>query len=154
MRKIAGLSVLFSALVLAANLFAWSAEKDAELEKLAGTYAFVSMESNGPAIPEKVLAKMKTMRMVIQGNTLSMSGEGLDKKSQTISITATRTPKEIDITREGNDPKGKKQVVLGIYSLEGKTLKICTDNSGTKRPAEFAPKKCPSAVTLVVLERQ
>jgi hypothetical protein len=43
--------------------------------------------------------------------------------------------------------------MLGIYSLDGKTLKICSDNLGKERPKEFTTKD-KKAVSLIVLVRQ
>ena len=153
-----GFRALFSALVLlsiSATTPALSNDKDivtAESAKLEGTYAVVGMETNGESAPPKVLEEMKSLRMVIKGNTLTIlkAGDNGKDKVQTITVDPAKSPKQIDITREFGTTK---KTALGIYSLDGKTLKICADDSGKERPTAFETKKGVH-VSIVVLEKQ
>ena len=159
MRPITLMSVSLLLLTLLTGSVRADDKQAAELAKLAGTYTFQSIESNGAPIPADALKNVQKMRVVIKGNTLTMSGEGEKARVQTISINASKDPKQIDITREDEvdspkgKEKGKKTTSLGIYSLEGKTLKICTDDSGSERPTSFATKK-NSPLTLAILKQE
>ena len=71
-------------------------------------------------------------------------------------LDSTKTPAEIEmtITKAGNE-KDKQEVgktVLGIYSLDGDNLKICTDPS--VRPTTFQTKGKRRDTVLIVLKRQ
>ena len=155
MRYFSSSSVLFTLILLSAATTVLSDDKGtaaAELAKLEGSWAFVSLESGGKPAPAESLKEMKSIRLTIKGSTLTISRPGEAAREQTISIDATKNPQQIDITR-GND-KGTKRTALGIYKIEGKILKICTDDSGTERPTEFTSKEKHRAVSVVVLERQ
>lgn len=124
----------------------------AELAKLEGTYVCESIEENGSPAPEKEFAAVKMLNFVIKGDTMTIKDKDEEKgaKVQKIEIDASKTPKHIDFIREfGNS----KRVMLGIYSLDGKTLKICSDNLGKERPTEFTTKG-KKAMSLIVLVRK
>lgn len=134
---------------------AWSEEKDssaAEFEKLAGTYAFLSAERNGEGPPPEAVKDYKTVRVVIKGNSLKFTKQGKPDRSNEIKIDPTKTPKQIDLTGTTNDGK-KKRTILGIYSLEGKVLKLCMEDPGKERPTDFITKG-KRTVLLLVLERE
>jgi uncharacterized protein (TIGR03067 family) len=134
---------------------------DPELEKLAGKYSVVSIESDGKPLPPEALKDAQKMQFVIKGNTLSIAQENEKPRDQTITIDATKNPKQIDITREDvvEGPKGKapakptKKTSPGIYQFDGKTLKICADDTGKTRPTSFDTAGHES-FTMVVLKKE
>jgi uncharacterized protein (TIGR03067 family) len=52
-----------------------------------------------------------------------------------IQVGTQKSPKAIDVTMTEGPNKGK--VMLGIYEIDGDTLKACFDPQGKKRPTEF-----------------
>jgi uncharacterized protein (TIGR03067 family) len=56
----------------------------------------------------------------------------------TYTTDATARPKTIDLVHTAGGNKGKTQ--LGIYEVEGDTMKICFTNPGLPRPVDFESK--------------
>ena len=117
-----------------------------EREKLAGTWqGFVvngkgENPNAGPVKLEVIIAGDKMTAKDLQSGNKSM-GEGtykLDLAKKTIDPTGNAGP-EI----------GKSY--LGIYSLEGDTLKWCVANPGKARPTQFVTK---TGQFLLILKRQ
>jgi hypothetical protein len=52
-----------------------------------------------------------------------------------LKLDPAKTPKTVDASIVRGPQKG--EVLLGIYSLEGDTLKVCLQMSGQERPTEF-----------------
>ena len=70
-----------------------------------------------------------------------------------ILATSGKSPKQIDLTMQTGPDKGQKY--LGIYELDGDTLKLCffeDDLRAKKRPTAFAGAKEPRT-TILVLQR-
>jgi len=53
----------------------------------------------------------------------------------TQKLDPSKSPKTIDMTLTEGPNKGA--VMLGIYEIDGDTLKACFDPQGKKRPTEF-----------------
>jgi len=67
----------------------------------------------------------------------------------TFKLDLTKKPWKMDGTRA--DGRRKGEIYLGIYSLEGDTLKWCVSTPGNKRPTEFVTK---GSQFMLVLKRQ
>ena len=67
----------------------------------------------------------------------------------TFQLDLTQKPFKLDALRTKGPQKGKKY--LGIYALEGDTLKWCVSTPGNERPTEFATK---DNQFLLILKRQ
>jgi uncharacterized protein (TIGR03067 family) len=112
-----------------------------ELKNLRGTWVPTSGKANGSVPSPKELRKMK---VVLAGDKWTLHFEGKTAEA-TFKIDPTKKPKTIDL-----HPKtAKGQVVVGIYELEGDTLKICMPepSTGKKRPTEFSGKDGKSLMT-------
>jgi uncharacterized protein (TIGR03067 family) len=164
-----------------------------DLKNLEGTWVVV--EAGGSAVAAARIRQMQ-IAYTFQGRTMTMeprrlgtegtdapvrervmvkekgpvadkpSGRATDRRLVgTITVDPSKTPKQIDLaTHSGGQPR----VTLGIYQLEGDTLKLClapttarrrvvTDGgkeelvvTGGKRPTAFDPKQG----TVLVLKRQ
>jgi uncharacterized protein (TIGR03067 family) len=69
-----------------------------------------------------------------------------ETKKGKVKLNPAGKPKEIDVMAEGKD-----DAMLGVYQIDGETLKICiTDEPGGARPNEFTAK---DRWVLVVLKR-
>jgi uncharacterized protein (TIGR03067 family) len=117
-----------------------------ELEKLQGTWVVTSGEREGKPLPE---AMAKSAKLVITGKRVQVFLKGKEDHEQTLEIDPGQNPKHMNLTRELD---GRKTTLLGIYSLEGKTLKLCGDDRGKERPTEFSTQGKPG-YSLLVLER-
>ena len=116
------LGVLAVAFFLRADLS--HADDKADLESLQGHWRVVSGEEAGKAA--KVDGKDKTLDFKIKGDTVTswLIGVNAVEVSLKFKIDSTKNPKTIDlIIDEKKDAKPK--ALLGIYSVEGDTLKVC-----------------------------
>jgi len=125
-----------------------------DLAKLQGTWSIVSAERSGEKLPEE---PAKKMRVVIKENTLTVQeGEGpkAGGEKAAFKVNPATKPKSLDITPAKRDgSKIEKKTVLGIYELDGDTLKLCWRKEGGERPAKFATEP-KSGLVLFVLKRQ
>src|SRR5580700_8386142 len=107
----------------------------------------VSGEANGMAMPE---ATVKTGKRVAKDGetTITVSGQIYFKAK--FSIDPSKKPKAIDYEMTEGPTKGKTH--LGIYELDGDTVKFCFAAPGKDRPSDFAAKE-GSERTLSVWKR-
>jgi len=104
--------------------------------QLQGEWSMVSGTSDGMQIPEEY---RKEMKRVCKGDELTVThGEEIIMKAK-ITLDESAKPKTIDYEVTDGPNKGKKQ--LGIYELDGDTLKVCLAAPGDERPKEFSSKE-------------
>jgi uncharacterized protein (TIGR03067 family) len=116
-----------------------------ELKQLAGTWIPTSAQVNGSiASPEEV----RKMKVVLAGEKWTLHLEGKTAEA-TFKIDPTKKPKTIDF----HPANAKGQVLVGIYELNGDTLRICLPepSTGKERPTEFSGKDGKS---LTIYERE
>ena len=120
------------------------------LAPLQGTWTITSVERGGAWITQDELAGIKEGVLVVTGNKAVVSfangGErnyliegDLSKRPQTVNLYSTKT---IGIGREGDrvvtrEFTGKFLDHIGIFTVEGKTLKLCLSQDCDDRPAKF-----------------
>ncbi|MGL6073920.1 MAG: TIGR03067 domain-containing protein [Fimbriiglobus sp.] len=103
-----------------------------ELQKLQGTWNLVSWETAGKALNAATLKKRTAF---IGANVLMFREDGKIYQAGLLTLDPSKKPARIDLPiKEGEK---KDTILLGIYSLEGDTLKICLDVEGESRPKEF-----------------
>lgn len=112
-----------------------SAEPNGDLAKLEGTWTMVSGTADGYAMPEEMV---KTGRRVCKGNETTVTINGSVFVKATFDLDPTKNPKTIDYTMTGGFTEGKRQ--LGIYELNGDTVKFCFGSPGAERPTTFESK--------------
>lgn len=118
-----------------------------DLEKLQGTWTFVSLEVDEAKIPEAMLNGSK---IIIKGDTFKSISGGVTYEG-TIKIDVSKTPKTLDLIFTDGPEKGK--TAPGIYELGGDNLRICLSLGASSRPTEFVTKQ-GSGHALETLKRE
>jgi uncharacterized protein (TIGR03067 family) len=136
-RTLAGLVVSISFLGIA------NAQDDAkkELDKLQGKWKAEKVIFMGQEAPAQIVSKFT---LTCKGSEFIPSDNPDDVA--TIKLDITAKPKTIDLIEKN------KKVSLGIYELDGDSLKLCFAEPGTDRPKTFESPK-DSKIAYVVLKR-
>ena len=123
-------------------------EKDAKTDKdkLQGTWKFTSMERAGQVTPQGDEAPTITF----DGDKFTVKGGDAVLQAGTQTLDSSKKPKTVDAKVTEGEQKGT--TMLGIYELDGDTLKACFDMSGKKRPTEFKT-EAGTDLMLVVMKR-
>jgi len=118
-----------------------------EMAQLEGEWSMVSGEADGASMPEEMVKTGK--RVAKDGETTITIGGQVYFKAK-FTIDPAKKPKAIDYDMTEGPTKGKKH--LGIYELDGDTVKFCFAAPGKDRPTEFTSKE-GSQHTLSVWKR-
>jgi uncharacterized protein (TIGR03067 family) len=106
------------------------------MAKLEGEWSMVSGEASGQSLPEEAVKSGK--RVCKEGETtITISGKVYFKAK--VTINPTKKPKVIDYEMTEGPTKGKTH--LGIYELDGDTVKFCFAAPGKDRPTDFTAKE-------------
>ena len=103
-----------------------------EVRKFQGAWTFESSEAGGKALPA---GELKGLILTFEGDkhTVKKGDEVIQVGTQ--KLDSSKSPKTIDVTMTEGVNKGA--VMLGIYEIDGDTLKVCFDPQGKKRSTEF-----------------
>jgi uncharacterized protein (TIGR03067 family) len=105
-----------------------SAGEKSDRDKLQGTWEFVSMELDGKKQDQKGTITFDGDQFTVKiGDTVVQSG--------TQTLDTSKKPHAVDAKILEGEGKGMTQ--LGIYEIDGDTMKACFDVMGKKRPTEF-----------------
>ncbi len=117
---------------------AWAEDHEAvkkDLARLQGEWLMVSGSADGQAMPD---AMRTTSKRVCNGDETTVTVGGQLMLKAKFKINPSLKPKTIDYEMIDGWTKGKKQ--LGIYELEGDTVKFCFSAPEAERPADFMSK--------------
>ena len=118
-----------------------------ELRRLQGTWTVESWEEGGKALAGEDL---KNRGVFFGANVFIFRKDGKVHQAGATQLDPAKSPKTVNFSvKEG---EGKDGVMLGVYSLEGDTLKVCFDPQGQNRPENFSP-EAKSGFTLVTLKK-
>ena len=106
-----------------------------DLAHMQGEWVMTSGAADGYVMPESFLPQSRRVCKEDEV-TVTVSGQLIMKAK--ITIDPSRTPKTIDYQVIDGPTKGQKQ--LGIYELNGDTLKSCFGAPGAARPTDFSSK--------------
>jgi uncharacterized protein (TIGR03067 family) len=117
---------------------AWVDDKPAvqtEIAQLQGEWSMASGERDGQPFPEDFV---KGSSRVCKGDetTVTVGGQ-LFMKAQ-FTVDPSKQPKTIDYRVTDGPNKGKTQ--LGLYAIDGDTVKFCFSGPEQKRPTDFTTK--------------
>jgi uncharacterized protein (TIGR03067 family) len=128
-------TTLLIALAVATFSPTWAEDSDdvkQDLARLQGEWYMMAGTADGYPIPDSLLQNSK--RICKDGELTVIIGGHLNMKAK-ISIDPAHKPKTVDFDVTAGPHKGKK--LLGIYELEGDTLKSCFGAPGETRPTDF-----------------
>jgi uncharacterized protein (TIGR03067 family) len=118
-----------------------------ELQRFQGTWQIEAWEEAGQAISA---ADLKKRSVFFGGNIFVLRRDGKLFQAGAAQLDPGKSPRSINFSvKEG---EGKDGVMLGIYSLENDTLKICFDPEGQTRPEDFKP-EAKAKFTLITLKK-
>lgn len=137
--------VLFACLAVSCiGAFAWGEDGQSELLALQGAWKVSGLEIGGRVIKANAtpLSYLDGFNLVVEGRRMSYFMVVSEKKVRVdfdVTLDSTKQPETIDARLLGGRWKGK--TCLGIYELEGDTLRLCLmDNPSTPRPGTFSSK--------------
>jgi uncharacterized protein (TIGR03067 family) len=108
------------------------AEIEKETKKFQGNWNIESSVMGGQEIPRD---QLKEFLVIYEGDKHTLKFGDKVFQVGTQKIDPSKSPKTIDVTMTEGPSKGA--VMLGIYEIDGDTLKVCFDPEGKKRPTEF-----------------
>jgi uncharacterized protein (TIGR03067 family) len=128
----------------------YSDDAKTEIDKFQGTWAVVSYEENGQKLPEE---EVKKVRFVFDQDRYEVKRGDDVEEVGTIKLDTSKNPKRIDLKIQ-KAPIGEGETQLGVYQLDGDSLKICVSvPPGSKdRPSAF--EKAGTNELLIVLKRK
>jgi uncharacterized protein (TIGR03067 family) len=146
------LVALFCAVGFAAS--GWSgtlgddkADLEKEVRKFQGTWTFESCEAGGK---ELAAGELKGLILTFVGDKHTVKKGDDVIQAGTQKLDPSKSPKAIDVTMTEGVNKGA--VMLGIYEINGDTLRVCFDAEGKKRPTQF--KSAPGSATFVNVHKR
>ena len=131
--------VLASAVFAAALTAVDGAAADSRSEDAAGiqgTWVCAAAVVDGKSLDENTTAKLRLVMTAERYRT--ERGDDQVLFDSTYRLDPRQDPRQIEMTGTEGDAAGKQ--ALGIYSLEGDTLKICYTMPGGQRPKSFESK--------------
>lgn len=141
----------FVAIIVGSVLFVTGNDYDAvkkDVAQLQGEWSMVSGEIDTKPMPEALL---KGSKRVAKGDETTVTIGGMLFMKAKFTVDPSKKPKTIDYMMTEGLTKGKTQ--LGIYELDGDTVKFCFAKPGQDRPTEFVTKE-GSGRTLSVWKRE
>ena len=127
-------SAVFAALAAVDGAAADSRSDDSTA--IRGTWACAAAVVDGKSLDENTTAKLRLVMTAERYRTELGDDEVLF--DSTYRLDPGHDPRHIEMTGTEGDAAGKQ--ALGIYSLEGDTLKICYTMPGGQRPKSFESK--------------
>jgi uncharacterized protein (TIGR03067 family) len=107
-----------------------------ELKKLQGTWTMAGLEKDGEKLPEEKL-KEAMWKVKMKGTSFVVTIGAKTIAEGTFTIDASKNPKRLDAEVTS---KGKTEKTIGIYDLDGDTLRVCFVPEGKERPTDFKTK--------------
>jgi len=113
-------------------------DNDKDWDKLKGNWQAVEILTlDGNAVSADEVKAVKLTFAGADRMTFTFAGKSIGKDDYGVKLDASKKPKAIDLT--SLDGKSKGAVLLGIYQLDGDTLKLCVASEPkiNERPSRF-----------------
>jgi uncharacterized protein (TIGR03067 family) len=125
-------------LVLSLGVLAAADDQDKkDGDGIKGTWALSAVTDNGQGADETFIKQTKAK---FEDKAYSQIVAGMTVEEGTYKLDPDKTPRTIDFIIETGQDKGKTQ--LGVYEVDGDTLKFCVTKSGSAvRPKDFNAKE-------------
>jgi uncharacterized protein (TIGR03067 family) len=123
------------------------ADLEKEVRKFQGTWTFESTVANGKELPAD---ELKGLVLTFEGDKHTVKKGDAVIQVGTQKLDPSKSPKTIDVTMTAGPNKGA--IMLGIYEIDGDTLKVCFDFQGIKRPTEF--KSAPGSANFINVHKR
>ena len=116
-----------------------AAEFEKELDALQGNWTLVASEGRGRKVSDEEI-KTHPGLAEIDGNKMRIFVKDLHDMEGVVRFDPTVTPKTIDYLHLSDSDPDKGKMGLGIYELQGDSLRICWAITGLKegRPSQFS----------------
>lgn len=115
-----------------------------EREKLEGTWLVTAATDNGV---EMEADQVKGIKVVFSGDEFSATDGTVTVMKGTFTLDPGKKPKAMDLKSTVGRHKG--QTVLGVYELDGDTLRLCLVAPKEKRPEKLESTLDNSGMLLV-----
>jgi uncharacterized protein (TIGR03067 family) len=116
-------------------------------DKIQGIWKAEKSVRGGKDAPAEELGKMKVK---FDGDKVFPHEGEREEKAGTFTLDATKSPKTIDLVPPAGNEKDRK--ILGIYEIDGDTLKLCLAMEG-ERPTKFESTE-GSKTMFLILKKQ
>lgn len=104
-----------------------------ELAPFQGSWQIESVEENGKKVDAE---EFKGRTLVFASDHVLVRGPGKFMQMAVLKLGFAKKPKTINVTIVQGEDRGT--TMLGIYTIEADTLKLCLDPDGEERPKVFA----------------
>jgi len=109
-----------------------TADLEKELKNFQGIWNIESSVTGGTEISAD---QLKGFILIFEGDKHTLKFGDKVFQVGTLKLDPSKSPKTIDVTMTEGPDKGT--TMLGIYEIDGDTLRVCFDPQGKKRPTEF-----------------
>jgi len=120
-----------------------------DLQAFKGAWRLISREADGKKWSEEETKDV--IATVDASGTMSVRRGDKGIGAGSVKLDPTKKPKTIDASFTEGEHKGK--TCLGIYEIDGDTLRVCVARPGDERPADLSA-KAGSGHILVVYQRE
>jgi uncharacterized protein (TIGR03067 family) len=125
-------------------------EPKTDLDMFQGTWSIISNEESGQKAPPDAY---QLVRIIFNKDRYEVKEQDAIAELGSLKLDAKKAPKTVDFKITKGDGEGKTQ--LGIYEINGDTLKLCVSMppGSTERPTAFST-EAGSNTLLMVLKRK
>jgi len=108
-----------------------------DLDAMQGKWKVTAVEMGGRQFPPEFIRDKETI-VVIEGDKRTETVKGrADPIRAIVKLDPSKTPKQIDLVDAEPEQGKPAEVTVGIYEIQGDTLKECIARGGADRPKEF-----------------